>query len=87
MRMIYALQSNKAGLGQVWGAMIKLVLVISAALALLVITLIGLFIVLPLMLVGGIAGYFYLRRRLRHAPRRHSRNRVIDAEYGVTERR
>ncbi len=87
MRIIYALQSNKAGPGQVWGAMIKLVLVISAALALLVITLIGLFIVLPLMLVGGIAGYFYLRRRLRHAQRRHPGDRVIDAEYTVTERR
>lgn len=87
MRIIYALQGNKAGPGQVRGAMIKLALVISAALALLVITLIGLFIVLPLMLVGGIAGYFYLRRRLRHTQRRQPRDRVIDAEYTVIERR
>jgi cytochrome bd-type quinol oxidase subunit 2 len=48
--------------------------------------LIGFFIVLPLVLAGGIASYFYLRRRLRQAQHR-PRDGVIDAEYTVIERR
>jgi hypothetical protein len=42
--------------------------------------------VLPLLLAGGIASYFYLRRRLRQAQHR-SRDGVIDAEYTVIDRR
>jgi hypothetical protein len=42
--------------------------------------------VLPLMLVGGIASYFYLRRRVRQAQQR-SRNGVINAEYTIIDRR
>ncbi|PVE21861.1 hypothetical protein DC522_24425 [Microvirga sp. KLBC 81] len=87
MRIIYTSQHNKAGPGQIWSAMIKLAMLMSAATALLAITLIGLFIVLPIMLVGGIALSFYLRRRLRQAQRRQPKDGVIDAEYTVVERR
>jgi hypothetical protein len=38
------------------------------------------------VLAGGIASYFYLRRRLRQAQHR-SRDSVIDAEYTVIDRR
>jgi hypothetical protein len=48
--------------------------------------LIGFFVVLPLVLAGGAASYFYLRRRLRQAQHR-SRDSVIDAEYTVIDRR
>jgi hypothetical protein len=48
--------------------------------------LVSLFIVLPVMLIGGVALHFYLRRRLRQA-RQRSWDGVIDAEYTVVERR
>ena len=47
--------------------------------------LIGLFVVLPLVLAGGVASYFYLRRRLRQAQHR-SQDGVIHAEYTVIDR-
>lgn len=86
MRMSYAYQGAKAGPDWLWGTMIRLVVIILAAAALLAITLIGLFIVLPLMLVGGIALHFYLRRRIRQAQWRQPEDGVIDAEYTVIER-
>jgi cytochrome bd-type quinol oxidase subunit 2 len=58
----------------------------AAGVALLAVMLIGFFVVLPLVLAGGIASYFYLRRRLRHAQRR-SRDGAIDTEYTVIDRR
>ena len=58
----------------------------AAGVALLVVMLIGFFVVLPLVLAGGIASYFYLRRGLRQA-RHRSRDSVIDAEYTVIDRR
>lgn len=67
--------------------MIKCVLLILAAAALLTITLIRLFIVLRVMLVGGIALSSYLRRRLRQARRRQPQDGVINAEYIVIEHR
>lgn len=68
--------------------MIKCVLLILAAAALLAIMLIGLFIGLPVMVVGGIALSFYLRRRLRQTQqRRQRRDGVINAEYIVIEHR
>jgi cytochrome bd-type quinol oxidase subunit 2 len=66
--------------------MIRLMVLAAAGVALLVVMLIGFFVVLPLVLAGGIASYFYLRRRLRQAPHR-SRDGVIDAEYTVIDHR
>jgi Flp pilus assembly protein TadB len=66
--------------------MLRLAVLISAALALLAITLVGLFVVLPLLIVGGIGLHFYLRHRLRQA-RRHPADGVIDAEYTVVDHR
>jgi len=91
MRIVYALGNSKPGLGQFWGTMIKLAIFVSAALALLAVTLIGLFIILPVMLAGGIALHFYLRRKLRQSQRSQARrgqhhDGVIDAEYTVIER-
>ena len=57
-----------------------------AGTALLAILVVGLFFVLPVMLLGGIALYYYLRRRLRQAQQR-SWDGVINVEYTVVERR
>jgi len=87
MRIVYASGNTKAGLGQFWGMMIKLAVFVFAALAVTAIMLVGLFIVLPVMLVGGIALHFYIRRKLRQAQQRHRDDGVIDAEYTVIEHR
>jgi len=65
---------------------IRLTVLTAAGVALLAVMLIGFFVVFPLVLAGGIASYFYLRRRLRQAQHR-SRDGVIDAEYTVIDRR
>lgn len=85
MRIIYASQSSKAGPASLWSTMIKLALLVLSAAIVLAVTLIGLFIVLPLMLAGGVALSFYLRRRARQARRAPPENDVIDAEYTVIE--
>jgi hypothetical protein len=66
--------------------MVRLAGLLLAGVALLAITLVGLFVVLPLVLLVGIALHFYLRRRLRQA-RQRSWDGVIDAECTVVERR
>jgi membrane protein implicated in regulation of membrane protease activity len=65
---------------------VKLVAAAAAGIALLAMVLVGLFVLLPLLLAGGTALYFYLRRRVRQA-RPRSPSDVIDAEYTVIERR
>lgn len=65
--------------------LIRLALTAAAGVALLTMVLVGFFVVLPMMLVGGIASYLYLRRRI-HLVRRRARNDVIDAEYTVIDR-
>jgi Flp pilus assembly protein TadB len=67
--------------------MMRLAGLFLAGVALLAIMLVGLFIVLPVMLIGGIALSFYVRRRLRRPQRRQSGGDVIDAEYTVIEHR
>jgi hypothetical protein len=73
--------------------LVRLLTVVAVGIALLAMMLIGLFIVLPLLLVGGAATYFYLRRRVRQAQTRpqeraksSARDEAIDAEYTVIER-
>ncbi len=65
---------------------IRLAVLAAAGTVLLALVLVGLFVVLPLMVVGGIASYVYLRRRVRQAQQR-ARRGVIDAEYTVIDRR
>ena len=72
--------------GRLLATVIRLTVLIAAGVALLAVMLIGFFVLLPLVLAGGIASYFYLRRRLRQAQHR-SRDGVIDAEYTVIDRR
>jgi hypothetical protein len=74
--------------------LVKILAVAAAGIALLAMLVIGLFVVLPLMLAGGAATYFYLRRRVRQAqtrPQNRTKSRppddIIDAEYTVIERR
>jgi len=67
--------------------MMRLVGLLLVGAVLLAIMLIGLFIILPVMLLGGIALSFYLRRWLRRAQRRPPGDGAIDAEYTVVERR
>ena len=86
MRINYGSQPNTADPGQLWSALLRLAMFITAALALLAITLIGMFIVLPLLLFGGIALHFYLRYQTRQSQRR-SADSVIDAEYTVIDHR
>jgi hypothetical protein len=66
--------------------MIRLTGLALAGAALLAIMLVGLFVVLPLVLLGGIALHFCLRRRLRQA-RRRSCDGAIDADHTLVEHR
>ncbi len=86
MHMDDAGRSAKFGSGRIWGLIMRLAGLFLAGVALLAILVVGLFFVLPVMLLGGIALYFYLRRRLRQA-RQRSWDGAIDAEYTVIERR
>ena len=70
MRMDYAGRSAITGSGRVWESMMRLSGLILAGAVLLAVVLVGLLVVLPIMLVGGIALSFYLRRRLRQAQRK-----------------
>ncbi|PVE24207.1 hypothetical protein DC522_12075 [Microvirga sp. KLBC 81] len=70
--------------GRLLATLIRLAVLTAAGAVLLALVLVGFFVVLPLMLAGGIASYFYLRRRVRRA-RQRARNDVIDAEYKVIE--
>jgi Flp pilus assembly protein TadB len=72
--------------GRLLATVIRLMVFTAVGVALLAVMLIGLFVLLPLVLAGGVASYFYLRRRLRQAQHR-SRDGVIDAEYTVIDRR
>ncbi|ANY77364.1 hypothetical protein BB934_03270 [Microvirga ossetica] len=87
MQMDHAGRSATIGSGRVWAPMMRLAGLFLAGAVLLTIMLVGLFIVLPVMLIGGIALSFYLRRRLRRAQRRQPEDGVIDAEYTVIEHR
>lgn len=72
--------------GSLLDTLIRLMVMTAAGAAVLAMVFVGFFVVLPLMLVGGIASYFYLRRRVRQAQKR-AQSDVIDAEYTVVERR
>lgn len=85
MRMDYAGRSAITGSGRVWGSMMRLAGLILAGAVLLAVVLVGLLVVLPIMLVGGIALSFYLWRRLRQAQRQQPQDGVIDAEYTIIE--
>ncbi|MXQ14018.1 hypothetical protein [Microvirga makkahensis] len=72
------------------GSAIRLALLTAVGIALIAVVIVGFLVVLPLMLIGGIASYIYLRRRVRqarrHAPE-HATGDAIDAEYTVIDRR
>ena len=88
MQRIHTKQGTNTGAGRFWRSMIRLSVLVAAGLALLTITLIGLFVVLPLVLVGSIALYLYVRRRLRQFQAgQRPRDGVIDAEYTVIDHR
>ena len=88
MQRIHTNRATSIGGGRFWRSMIRLVVLAAAGLALLTITLIGLFVVLPLVLVGSIALYLYARRRLRQFQAgQRSRDSVIDVEYTVINHR
>jgi hypothetical protein len=72
--------------GRLLATVIRFAVLTAAGVVLLALVLVGFFVVLPLMLAGGIASYFYLRRRVRQA-RQCSRDDVIDAEYTIIEHR
>jgi hypothetical protein len=69
-----------------WTSPIKLIVWVLLSLALLAAAFVAFAVVLPLILIGGIALHFYLRRQLRRARQRPS-ERVIDVEYTVIDRR
>ncbi|MBJ6127477.1 hypothetical protein [Microvirga splendida] len=87
MQMHYADRSATTGSGRVWDPLSRLAGLLLAGAVLLAVILVGLFVVLPIMLVGSIALSFCLRRRLRRAQRGQPEDGVIDAEYTVVERR
>jgi Flp pilus assembly protein TadB len=67
------------------GTLVRLALLIAVGLAMLALFIIGFFVIVPVMLIGGLVSYFYLRRRLRKA-QQSTPDGVIDAEYTVIER-
>ena len=71
---------------QFWSVMLKLALPTAFILTLLAAFAMFL-VVLPFVLLGGLALHLYLRRKLRHMRRQASSGRVvIDAEYTVIEK-
>ncbi|EIM24647.1 hypothetical protein [Microvirga lotononidis] len=66
--------------------LVRLLALAAAGIAMLAIVLVGLFVVLPVLFVGGAALYFYLRRQMRRAQSR-PQDDIIDAEYTIVERR
>jgi membrane protein implicated in regulation of membrane protease activity len=66
--------------------LVRLAVLATAGMVLLTLVLVGFFVVLPLLLAGGIASYFYLRRRVRRAQQRQGDD-VIDAEYTIIDHR
>ena len=86
MQMEDASWSAKIGSRGIRSPMMRLAGLLLAGVIFLSILVVGLFFVLPIMLIGGIALHFYLRRRLRQA-RQRSWDGVIEAEYTVVERR
>jgi len=72
--------------GRVLTTLIRLALLAAALIVLLMVVLIGFFVVLPVMLFGGLASYFYLRHRIRRT-RQHAQDDVIDAENTIINRR
>jgi 4-hydroxybenzoate polyprenyltransferase len=87
MQMDDAGRSAIKGFGRVWIPMIRLAGLLLAAATLLAMMIVGLFLVLPVMVAGGLALAFYIRRQLRRAQRRQPQEGVIDAEYTVIDHR
>ncbi|WP_134494684.1 hypothetical protein [Microvirga pakistanensis] len=74
--------------GRFLATLVRLAIMAAAGAILLALVLVGFLVVLPLMLVGGVASYFYLRRRVRQARRQQRPDvEVIDAEYTIIDRR
>jgi len=72
--------------------MVRVLALVAGGIALLAMFLVGLFIIVPLILAGGVALYFYIRRQIRRTqshsgaqPR--SKDDVIEVDYTVIERR
>ena len=99
MRRIDAAPDRRPDLGPFWNTLIRFGGLIVAVAAVAAMALVGLFVILPLMVVGGIALHFYIRRRLRQArqfqqqQQRSARSSgppgdgdVIDAEYTIIDR-
>ncbi|WP_230532791.1 hypothetical protein [Microvirga roseola] len=76
-----------------WSLAFRLALLVSLGLAVLLVAFTAFFILLPIVLIGGLGLHLYLRRKLRQAQARHPARRpssadlVIEAEYTVVERR
>jgi Flp pilus assembly protein TadB len=88
MRTIYLIRPDRAQPKGPLGALVRFALGIAALAVLLTIAVVGLVVVLPVMLVGGIVFYVYIRRKLRQAQKQHQANDgIIDAEYTIVERR
>jgi apolipoprotein N-acyltransferase len=83
--VVFRTRTTSTRSGGFLSILVWMLAVVAAGIALLAMMLIGLFVVLPLLLAGGTALYFYLRRRVRRAPNR-PQDDVIDAEYTVIER-
>ena len=72
---------------QVWGTMLKVTLLAALVLAILLVAFAMFLVVLPSVLLSGLALHLYLRRKLRHMRRQASSGRVvIDAAYTVIEK-
>ncbi|WP_114944555.1 hypothetical protein [Microvirga calopogonii] len=85
--VVFRTQTTASRGGGFLSLLVRLLAVAAAGIAMLAILLVGIFVVLPLVLAGGAALYFYLRRRVRPAQPPRPQDGIIDAEYTIVERR
>ena len=70
-----------------WSIMLKLALLTALVLTILLVAFAMFLVVLPFVLLGGLALHLYLRHKLRHVRRQtSSRLDVIDGDYTVIEK-
>lgn len=82
MRLGSSTPGAKGGSSAFLSSLLRLAVLAFAAAGAVALLFVGVFVLLPLVFVGGIALHFYIRRRLRQAHRREH-NDVIEAEYTV----
>ena len=88
----FRIRSTTTRLTRFLPMMVRVLAFIAGGIALLAMFLVGLFVIVPLMLTGGAALYFYIRRQIRrtqpHSPAQpRPKDAVIEVDYTVIDHR